>query len=548
MTVLGAYPVGLVEPALMPSLDFQALTQASANDAVVLIEVSATDGALTSTGGALTLGADPVGIMPGGLTGGDVPLDWSDADWTSSPTDTRPNIHFEGRAQDVAMERALPLRPDAARRVAAAISEIGVINADGALDGVERTLAVDGRPVVVSLLAHRSAAYSARQRVFAGIGREWRAGPSALRLTAASLGYLLDVPLLDTYGGTGGADGGADLAGKPVQEVHGRCRGVTLVLEDASRLIFRVSARSAQMVSTVYVRGAPITYGTLRADYAALVATAPSGGFWDWAIAPEGTWVRLGSSPDGPVTADVDGDAVMSVAAILRRLLDRAGVAYSGAALDSLAAQLPASTGRVFTDQLTYADALSAIAAGSACWWGDAGDGVITAARLAAPSGGGGILLDQESILGEVEPLEAPAPAWRVTVRYRRNWTPLALADVVPPPTITEARRQELTEPSRSVAVALPERRQRHALAQDITIESDLDEEADAVALANNMLSLYAPGRRLFRVPLGLAGWGLALGQQARLVWPRLGLAAGLDVRVVAQSARGRACDVTVMG
>lgn len=533
---------------MQPALDFASLAVASANDAALLIEVTATDGALLSVGGADVLGVNPVGILPGGLTGGDIRLDWSDVDWTSRPTDARPNVHFEGRAGDVAIERAIPLRPDSDRRVAAALSEISVVNADGALDGVDRTLAVDGRPVVVSLLAHRSNAYAARRVVFSGIGREWRAGPGALRLTSASLGYLLDVPMLATYAGTGGAQGGADLTGKPVQEVHGRCRGVSLVLEDAARLIYRVSARPANLVSSVYVRGAPVTYGTLRADYAALAATAPSGGFWDWAIAADGTWVRLGSSADGPVTADVDGDAVMSAAALLRRILDRAGASYSGSTLDSLAAQLPARVGRVFAEQLTFADALSQIARGSACWWGDAGDGVITAARLAAPGGGAGILLDEESILGEVEPLEAPSPAWRVTVRYRRNWTPLAVADVVPPPTVTEARRQELTQPSRSVAVAQPERRQRHALAQDMTLDIDLDEEADAVALATNMLSLYAPGRRLFRVPLGLAGWGLTLGQQARLVWPRLGLASGLDVRVVAQSARGRACDVTVMG
>lgn len=549
MTVLGAWPVGIEEPAAMPALDLLALPQPALSGAVLLVECTATDGTLLASGGALTLGAEPVGILPGTLSGSDVPLQWSDVDWTSQPGDARPSTHFEGRLSDISLERALPLDPSGERRVAAALGEIIVDNTDGAYDGTAEGLAIDGRPVTLSLLSDRSAAYADKRLLFAGVGRGWRTDRRQLRITTASLAYALDVPMLGLYGGSGGADGGEELAGKVIPEAWGRVRNIPPPQVDAGLLIYQLHARDIGEITGVYVRGAPIAPGAARATYAALAAATVLPGTYDWAITPGGSYLRLGSSPDGTVTADLWGQTGgATIPRMMRLMLWRAGVMPNPATFDSAEGYVPGAAGIWLAEQVTVADAISRLAAGGGLWWGDDGSGSVVVGRVSAPAGPGGVLLDQDGILDDVEPLEPPVPAWRVVLGYRRNWSPLSGTDLVPEPTITEARRLELSGASRSTAVEIGARRVRNAQARDIALETLFDDEGDAAVLGNNILTLLAPGRGLWRVPAGMSGWGLALGQQARLVWPRYGLAAGRDVRVVGQSVRGNRVDLTVLG
>jgi hypothetical protein len=537
-------------PAL-PAFDLLAPDQPSASDAVVLIEATATDGTITVTSTPQVLAASILAGPVATLTGGTVTLDWSDRDWTSLPTDTRPNVHFQGRAADVTIDRALPLRPDGERRVAAALGDIGLSNADGALDQAARLLAVDGQPLTVSLLRSRASAYADRRVIFAGVGLDWRADARALRLRARDLTYTLDVPMLGTYGGTGAADGSADLEGKAIPEVWGRVRNMAPTsLGVSGAQIFQIHARQVQAINAVYVRGATVTAGVQHATYAALAAASVTAGTYDWANTATGTYIRPGSTVDGAVTVDVQGDASAvysaTIPGIMRRIITRAGGSFSAAGFANLDAICPGEAGIYLGDQLTYAEALTRLASGGVLWWGDDGTGVITGNRVAAPNGASGLLLDQTVIVDDVEVLDAPAIAWRVTAGYRRNWSPLVGNDVASG--ISVPRKLEFAEPQRRVAVSDAARRSRNAQALDVTIETLFDLEAEAAGVAQNVLSLMRPGLSLFRVPCNAYGLGLALGSQARLIWPRYGLANGLDVRVVGQSIRGRRADLLVIG
>lgn len=550
--ILGASLLaGLGTIPALPAFDLLASNQPSTSDAVLLVETTATDGSVTLTSTPEILAATVLAGPSVAVTGGTVALDWSDRDWTSLPTDARPNVHFAGRAGDVSVDRALPIRPEGQRRVAVAVGDIGLSNADGALDAAARALAVDGQPITLSLLQSRAAAYADRRVIFSGVGADWRADARSLRLRARDLTYALDVPMLGTYGGTGGADGNADLKGKAIPEAWGLCRNLAPVaLGDSGLQIYQVHARQVQAITAVYVRGAPITAGTARATYSALAAASTAAGTYDWAITPTGSFIRIGSAVDGTVTADVLGDASAGYAGtipvIMRGILTRAGAAWSAAGFANLDAICPGAAGIYLAEQLTFSDALTRLAAGGALWWGDDGTGVITGSRVAAPFGNSGLLIDETVITAEIEVLDPPAIAWRVTAGYRPNWAPLTGADLVS--SLTDARRLELSEARRSVAVSDAARRARNAQAQDITIETLFDDEAEAAGVAQNVLSLMRPGLSLFRVPCNAFGLGLALGSQARLVWPRFGLAGGLDVRVVGQSIRGRRADLLVIG
>lgn len=550
----GVLPGGISTAGAMPGPSLLAAEGGSLIDAVLLAEIQASDRVPSIVPAPWPAGGTEAGgIIPGSVIGSTVQIDVSDFDWTSQPDDTRPNVHFPGRLGDWSIERGIPLSLTAERRLAVAVAALGIMNADGAGDAYADGLAVDGYPVRVALLPRRSSAYSEAQTLFQGIGRGWRTQGETLRLLARDQGYSLDVLMPGLYGGTGGADGGEDLVGLPIMEIYGIVRTVSPQLVDPARLIYRIHARQADALLAVYDAGAPVTAGTARSDYAALEATAPSAGFYDWTLTASGSFFRLGSSPSGEVFFDARGDApggayTQTLAGMMRRILLRFGANLVPGAFDSAEIWAPAAAGIVFAEPLTVASAVSRIAAGGALYWGDDGAGLVTVGRLAAPTPSPGLLLDERVILGEVEEIEPPQLLWRIRAGYRRNWTALTSTDVVAPPTITEARRQELTQPQRVVSVADASRRAQYLLAEEVTLNTLFDEEAPAQGLAQNMLELYAPGRRVYRVPTGLAGYGAALGQTIRVKWPRLGLAGGRNLRVLGQVARGLRVDLLAVG
>ncbi len=212
----------------------------------------------------------------------------------------------------------------------------------------------------------------------------------------------------------------------------------------------------------------------------------------------------------------------------------------------------PGDAGCVFGmdgGQVTFGQACERLAAGGGLWWGDAGDGFLGAGRLGAPTGLPPVLVDEGALLADPAPLDVPRPAWRVTVRYRPRWVPLTEQETVPPPAITRERRAELAQPYRAVSASDASRLSRHALAEDVVLETLFDAEADALALAENTLLLLAPGRGLWTVPVGLAGHGLALGSEARVRSGRIGLGGeGRDCRVVGHAQTGRRVDLVVFG
>ncbi|CAO99374.1 hypothetical protein D9623_33560 (plasmid) [Azospirillum brasilense] len=556
----GTTPWGVRGFAALPSpAAFTAATQDSECDAVFLVEMLPRTGATATVAyKPLTWGTYAWGTLPYSLPADpSIRIDWSDRDWTSRPDDTRANIHFEGRAEAPQFDRSIPIVPGSGR-AAVSIGELIGVNADGAYDTYPDAYAVDATPVRVLALPKRSSLYSEAAVVFSGQGLDWWAD-SSLHVRMRDSGYLLDVPLCALYGGTGGIDGGTELAGKVIRQTYGLCRNITGDLINSSLLIYRGHDRLAQAVDAVYISGVPLTWdGATYSSYAALAAASvPSGQYTKW-LGSDGSGWRLGSSPGGTVTADVRGDAVggyvSDTAGVIRRLLER-GVSTASLALSSfasMASYLPGTIGYHVSSQRNISAAATEVAIAAAAWWGDAGDGLFSVGRLAAPVGGG-LAFGPEQIVDEVEPMALPddiAPCiWRVDAGYRRNWTPLQGTDIAPVPSVpTEQRRQELAAQSRRSAVALIERQVRNQLAKPLVIESLFDAEADATALCNNLLTLYQQGRRYYRVPVGMSGYLPRLGDTISVTWPRWGLAGGKSLRVVGQRAQGRKVDLLCFG
>lgn len=132
-------------------------------------------------------------------------------------------------------------------------------------------------------------------------------------------------------------------------------------------------------------------------------------------------------------------------------------------------------------------------------------------------------------ILSEPTRLELPDTVtpciWRIAVGYRKNWTVMGDADLVPAPTITEALRQELKQNYRLDGTGLNDvaRLTRHPGAIDMVVESLFDEQADAAALAAQIFAMFAPGRELWSIPLANTGHRVGINAAINLTWPRGG-------------------------
>lgn len=527
-------------PSPQASAFFETVTRPDA-EAQYLIEIVAYKGGEARSGGLATLTEIPMATIPkgGGVDIGQVTFAYADSDWVGAPTDpVKPNTYYEGRVSvPLVMERFMPLLPEEERRVQRQFGQIEIANGDGALDPILQSYAVDGRRVRV-LFGPKGGAYRDFAVIADVLGTGWEGDSLRVRLGLRDQSYSLDLPLqTDLYAGSGGAEGTAELEGKPKPLLFGRCRNVTPVLLDPTNLIYQVHDGVIEAIDGVFDRGAAITDSTDdAASYAALVSLSVSSG--EFATCKAQGLFKLGGLPDGLITADVRGDATPDYQntldqITLRLLRDRAllsakwidTASFAGAA--AIAGELGIYISQ--NESPTTAQIISRLMAAVGGWWGAGRDGRIRAGRLTAPEN-----RTPQHYLGvdeimTLEPEATPVPRWRQRVAYQPNWTEQRGEDLAT--SVTAARRQFLTEKQRVVFSADAVVRVRHLQALDPEPLPTLYESStDAQTLADYLAELHSPDRRIFRITVKRRGYLMFLGSILRLTWPRHGLGSGKNV------------------
>ena len=472
----------------------------------------------------------------------------SDRGYVSKPSDSPPSTIWLPRVQaPLAIERSLPLTPDAPRRLAVQFGDILLNNADGYFDDLVTRFALDGRRVAVKVGAP-SFGYADFKLLYDGTAQGWwLADDNSARIRLRDAAWSLEIPLQQNlYAGTGGLAGGADLAGKPKPLAYGACGNVTAALVDPSALIYQVHDGAVQAIDAVYERGAAMTPAGDVADITA--ASVPAGNF---KTQLSGGYFRLGSTPQGQITADLRGDAaggsyVESTGAIaLRVLLTRSGLSASaldGYLFDALAAQQPAPVD-IFVgteERPTVAEFLDRLLRGIGGWWGTGREGRIGCGRLVPATGDPQYAFGPNQIL-RLERLDLPEtispPNWRRRVAWGRNWT-VQTSDIAGG--VTAARRAFLAEAYRVATAADAAVKAKHLLATDPDpVEGLFVNQADAEGEANRLLGIYSPDRQLLRATLKLPAFLVELGAKVKLSWPRYGLANGKLGVAVGQGFNG---------
>lgn len=509
---LGIRALGTSDGTIPPRPPAVTLLEAARLDVVWLVEIDA----------ALAEGLDPN------------PIYASDRPYATRPDEAPANRVYEPLLTlPPFFERSIPATPEEGVRGRLALGELALANippAFGHSYGVGGVDPVDGRRTVVKVGGPRFA-YADFVTVFEGAAAGWGAADDrAVRIALRDIGYRLEKPIQNNlYAGTGGLEGGPELEGRPKPLVYGHCQNVTAVLVDPARLIYQLHDGPVWRIPAVYDAGLPLTNGGTVDNVESI---EPPPGFYV-ASHLQGM-IRLGDTPVGQVTADVEGDATGNVFAqttadIAQRVLETRAdfaVEVDGGSVIALNTLQPAPVGiAIGTEVRTIAGVLDELLAGISGWWGADRRGRIQFGRVDAPAGAGVLTLSPVEVL-DLEMMPPPAsvdPAnWRRRVAWGRNWTVQTSGLAA---SVSAERKAFLAEPFRVAENPDPAIRERYFEAKDPPpVPGLFRDKAAAEAEAMRLRQLFGTPRFRFRVVTKLKPALVEPGQIIGLMDTRHGL------------------------
>ncbi|WP_395454791.1 hypothetical protein ACHMW5_13755 [Azospirillum melinis] len=361
------------------------------------------------------------------------------------------------------------------------LAEIDVENIDGWLDWLVTNAATYGFSGRLLLLPDATTDYGYATVLATGVIEG--AAFSWDRVTFRwrdQIAYLLDkaaqsVKFAGSNSLPAGLEGVDDIKDQWKPEWWGTNYNVQLVCVNTSKGIWQASVRGMQTISAVYDKGAALTAGGTFSTISDVQndAVKPSAGQWKWYTGTDGTYVRLGSTPAGEITADGSegaNSAARTIAQIWKRMLAVWGI--STISNSDVTAADTAQSGEagiwLGTSEEQRRDAINKVlSSGGFVTWLDAG-GTWRIARVEEPSGSGVVTF---KVLRNGTPAQASdgdilewewenpgdgtaSPAYSVALTYARNWlvqSKDSLAGVSLAATGTTHGLQFLTEETRQV-------------------------------------------------------------------------------------------------
>lgn len=446
-------------------------------------------------------------------SGGGEDLYLADGPFNSKPADSPANQHYAPvLVQPFNYEVRLfeGTAPDG--RASVGFGEILAHNGDGAFDAL-LSLGWSGRP----LMLYRVAAGAARSTAvlkFSGTVDRLVPDETTLSLALRDRQALLDRPLQSTvYAGTGGVEGGSDLAGKPKPLAYGRCFNVPAVLVDSANLVYQVHDGAIAAVEAVRDNGVALVFKQDHPSYAALIAASPQAGAGEYDTCLAEGLVALGAAPAGGVRVDCRGEDdglspggyVEAASEIVRRIVttrldsplsDPADLDTD--AFDAVLAAQPAPLGfwQGPDDALTVGQALDAIMASIGGWWTMTLTGLLSVGILTAPTGTAEETLTPDDIVRDRSGalrMEQAVPAWRVRVPWKHNWGPQDPDSLAG--SVSAANRQLYAEADRFALATDSAVLNQHPGAREFVALALFALEADATAEAGRLIALHGEPR-----------------------------------------------------
>lgn len=480
-------------------------------------------------------GLYPLGTLPPGVLdpadfgiSGTITIYLASHDYVSLPDDTAPDRYYAGRLTALRLRRTAQRGGGLGGARAFTDGELSLANPDGGLDDYFLSGAVDGRSIRILGLERSSPPGSESLDdatvLFAGIMTRPEVDSRTVRIPLRCRGATLEQPLQGTrFAGSGGAEGGEDLADRPKPAALGRCFGVTPVY------LGLISAKHSYMVSGgdfLPIADVPAFYD--RGVALTRVTSAPSSG--QYAVDTATGIITIGGTVPTLPTCDVDGwkpagSWLSRTADIWLGLVETiAGeTAIDMASVDNMNTDQPAVVGLwIGAEERTLGGTIDALLAGVTALAGCNRRGVHHIDQLKAPEGVIRAQFDDTNTTQisrlPLSDIVDPAP-WRVAVTWGRNGTPTS--DVAS--AATEAQRSFMALAERLATAEDSTLQTNRPLSKPWTAPGLFAEQADAAAEAARLLALLS-GRTLWRLRSSNIADELDVGDLVELTFPRFGL------------------------
>lgn len=324
--------------------------------------------------------------------------------------------------------------------------------------------------------------------------------------------------------------GGEDMEGMPLPDVFGQREGFVPVLVDEQRLIYQVHSGSVYETTQVLVGGTVIAYdaapGTTYTSMATFLAATTTAGFYERLVTQYGTWIRLGTAPNKPVTMTIKGDNTggtgygdastyrTTAGAITRYIICNRGsqpltdpTDLDTAAFTALDTANSAVCGAACYDEVTVAEVVSFLLRSiGAVGWFARGTGDFTALVFAGTASKTTVadFTGDDIEEGTLEAVGTGSPAWGVDLRFRRNdlvhsSTDIAVAVVTASPPPATANWRFLLSEWRTTSPRNAATRAVYNGAVVISLDTALQTYAAASVEASRLLGLYDQQGQCFR-------------------------------------------------
>ena len=517
-------------------------------------------------------------------------LAYSDHSWSSGPDDSPASTPIQARLLPFRLRSQIGTRDGYWMGAAPTqFGEIELTNADGGLDTLFDSGFTDGRPVrlKVAPLSYDSYArpvyppLAAFGSVVEATAQQWQLSDSSLRIGLVGALSRLDRPLQpNRYGGSGGSDGTAEMAGMSRPCGWGWLPNVPLQLVDPALNIYQIVDTGLQALVELRDGGYPLNFAQAVSNYTALASLDVAGG--DYTVWLGGGYVRVGVVPVGRLTADVEagdgrrarslfgdgsgfsdgagfgdfvlGQYVQTAAAIIARIIrERGGTAASvieDTSFESFSRTVSSRCGwfQPAGGSATVLEAVDRIAVSVGAWLADDSFGRIAVGRVGpAPTSAQRRLTERQITAARTVPLPYGVAPSEVQIEYAQPWqvqTPDELVADAP-----AAARQAATTPSRRVSHALAEVSTALPSAKPLRIASLFPDRGDALTLLQHLVATYSLRRRLVELTTPMLGASIRRGEAIHVTYPIAALRNGafgtvVDVEI---STRRRECRLAVL-
>jgi hypothetical protein len=478
------------------------------------------------------------------------------AGYASLPGDALTNQPFRGVLRSFSFTRSI-MQNDIGQFTTGS-GQLIIDNADAEYDFLPLSYAIDGRPITLKV-GRRDASYDQAFTLARLTASAWNIDTDSITIDLVDFSYKLEVPMQpNVYGGTGGVDGGADLAGKRKPLCFGNPQNISPVALVPSLLIYQVHDGSVAGIDNVYDKAAALIGDGDVANYAALTAASVATGHYKTCNSLG--LFKLGSAAAGLVTADVRGENgagyIEKSADIVRWALGHRTVLQDPADLDTgsfatVNAAQPAPIDYFIgpDDNLTVAAFIQNVMGGIGGWGGHKLDGTFEVRIFNAPSGSSMASFVRGDMLGgdikrEPLPSKYQPPAYRWRVPYQRNWT-VQTSDLAG--SVSATRRAFLSQDVRLAEASSATIQTDHPFAQDRDpVASYFKNQADAAAEAARLIDLFKTTRAVYRMTVPRRALRRDVGDQISVTHPRFDLSQGRAMIVLETAVNVAVQDGTV--